>query len=98
VNQYNPSVYILASKYHGVLYTGISSNLPHRIWQHRHKLVNGFSRQYNVDRLVWFEFHEDIVAAITREKQIKKWNIAWKIEMIEAVNPDWRDRYEEILG
>jgi putative endonuclease len=98
MDHHKPAVYILASKCQGVLYTGVTSNLPQRIWQHKHKLVDGFSRQYNVDRLVWFELHVEMYASITREKQIKKWNRAWKIELIEAGNPDWNDRFEEILG
>ena len=98
MHHHKPAVYILASKYQGVLYLGVTSNLPQRIWQHKHKLVDGFSRQYNVDCLVWFELHDEMYAAITREKQIKKWNRAWKIELIEAQNPDWSDRFEEILG
>ena len=97
MDHFNPAVYILASKTQGVLYTGVTSNLPQRIWQHKHKLVDGFSRKYNVDRLVWFELHTDMLAAIDREKQIKKWNRAWKIELIESSNPDWEDRYSEIL-
>jgi putative endonuclease len=95
---HKPAVYILASKYQGVLYIGVTSNLPQRIWQHKHKLVDGFSRKYNADRLVWFELHVEMYAAITREKQIKKWNRAWKIELIETDNPDWNDRFEDILG
>ena len=98
MDHFKPAVYILSSKYQGVLYIGVTSNLPHRIWQHKHKLVDGFSRQYNADRLVWFELHVEMYAAITREKQIKKWNRAWKIKMIETCNPDWNDRFEEILG
>ena len=98
MNHHNPSVYILASKFRGVLYTGVTSNLPQRIWQHKQKLVAGFSRQYNVERLVWFEMHADMQAAITREKQIKKWNRAWKVELIESSNPLWEDRYHDILG
>ena len=98
MDHFKPAVYILASKYQGVLYTGVTSNLPHRIWQHKHKLVDGFSRKYSANRLVWFELHVEMYAAITREKQIKKWNRAWKIKMIETCNPDWNDRFEEILG
>ena len=98
MDHFKPAVYILASKYQGVLYTGVTSNLPHRIWQHKHKLVDGFSRKYSANRLVWFELHVEMYAAITREKQIKKWNRAWKIELIETDNPNWNDRMEEILG
>jgi putative endonuclease len=98
MDHFKPAVYILASKYQGVLYIGVTSNLPQRIWQHKHKLVDGFSQQYNVDRLIWYELHMEMYAAITREKQIKKWNRAWKIELIETDNPNWNDRFEEILG
>ena len=94
----NPAVYILASKYHGVIYTGVTSNLPQRIWQHKQRLVGGFCRQYNADRLVWFEQHQDMYAAIVREKQIKKWNRGWKIELVETGNPAWDDLYEAVLG
>jgi putative endonuclease len=98
MDHFNPAVYILTSKIQGVLYTGVTSNLPQRIWQHKHKLVDGFSRKYYVDRLVWFELHTEMLAAITREKQIKKWNRAWKFGLIESTNPDWADRVTEILG
>ena len=98
MDHFNPAVYILASKIQGILYTGVTSNLPQRIWQHKHKLVDGFSRKYNVDQLVWFELHSDMLVAITREKQIKKWNRSWKIELIESSNPGWTDRYNEIVG
>ena len=98
MNYLNPAVYLLASKYRGVLYVGVTSNLPQRIGQHKLKLVGGFSRQYNVDRLVWYERHVDMSAAITREKQIKKWNRAWKIELIEASNPEWQDLFAEVLS
>jgi len=93
-----PCVYLLASKPQGVLYTGVTSNLKSRIWQHKQKLVAGFSKKYNADRLVWYEQHADIYAAIVREKQIKKWNRDWKIELIESRNPDWADLYQDILG
>ena len=98
MEQKHPSVYILTNKPRGVLYIGVTSNLACRIWQHHQKLVNGFSKIYNTDRLVWYEFHAEMYQAITREKQIKKWNRAWKIEMIDAFNPDWRDLYHEIVG
>ena len=93
-----PCVYILTNVHRTVLYTGVTSNLPYRIWQHRRKLVEGFSKQYNVDCLVWYEQHFEMYAAITREKQIKKWNRNWKIELIETFNPAWRDLYEEVIG
>ncbi len=93
----SPCVYILTSKPHGVLYTGVSSNLKYRVWQHKQKLVDGFSKKYNADHLVWYEQHTDIYAAITRERQIKKWNRDWKIELIESTNPEWKDLYVDIL-
>ena len=92
-----PAVYLLASKRNGTLYIGVTSNLPARIWQHRNDRIDGFTRKYRVHRLVYFELHEEMTAAIQREKQLKKWRRAWKIELIEKNNPEWRDLYEEIL-
>ena len=89
-------VYILASEPYGTLYIGVTSHLVKRIWQHREGVVEGFSKQYGVKRLVWFEVHSEIVQAITREKQIKKWNRNWKVNLIQEMNPDWRDLYDEI--
>ena len=94
----NPTVYILASKYRGVLYIGVTSNLQFRIWQHRQKLIKGFTRKYNIDRLVWFEQYEQMYDAIVREKRIKKWNRDWKIRLVELTNPGWHDLYDEILS
>ena len=91
-----PSVYILASKPNGALYIGVTSNLPQRIWQHKNDLVGGFTKRYHVHTLVWYEIHESIEAAITREKTLKKWNRAWKISLIEETNPSWSDLYSEI--
>ena len=93
---FQPCVYLLASKRNGTLYTGVTSNLLGRIQQHRSGLVRGFTRQYNVKLLVWFEQHATMDSAITREKRIKKWNRAWKLELIEAENPDWRDLAEDL--
>ena len=92
-----PCVYILASRERGTLYTGVTSDLPGRIWQHRADLVPGFTRQYHVHRLVWFEQHETMESAILREKRIKHWNRLWKVELIESTNRDWRDLYSDIL-
>ena len=89
-------VYMLATRRDGPLYVGVTSNLPKRIWQHREHVVRGFTAKYNVDRLVWYEAHGGAEAAILREKQLKRWRRAWKIELIEKNNPDWRDLYEEI--
>ena len=94
----SPCVYILTSKPHGVLYIGVTSNLINRVWQHKQKLLDGFSEKYNADRLAWYEQHSDMYSAITREKQIKKWNRDWKIELIESFNPGWKDLYSDILG
>ena len=91
-----PCVYILASKPNGTLYIGITSNLVQRIWQHKSDFVEGFTKRYRVHRLVWYEVHESMESAILREKVIKKWNRAWKIELIEKSNPTWRDLYDEI--
>ncbi len=86
-------VYILASGRYGTLYVGVTADLVRRVWQHRKGLVDGFTREHGVHRLVWFETHEEIYQAITREKQIKKWNRAWKLDMISEANPTWRDLY-----
>lgn len=86
-------VYLLASKPHGTLYAGSTSDLLRRVWEHRVKAVPGFSAKYGVDRLVWFERHEDLEAAILRERRIKGWRRAWKVELIEKDNPHWVDLY-----
>ena len=93
-----PCVYMLASKPYGVLYTGVTSNLLKRVWEHKNRLVDGFCRTYNVDKLIWYEAHSDMPAAITREKQLKKWKRKWKIRLIEETNPGWIDLYEQILS
>lgn len=90
------AVYLLASAKNGTLYIGMTSNLPQRIWQHRNHVVKGFTNAYNVTQIVWYELHETAESAIIREKQIKKWNRAWKIKLIEASNPNWQDLYEQI--
>ncbi|HXG80195.1 MAG TPA: GIY-YIG nuclease family protein [Sphingomicrobium sp.] len=90
-----PCVYLLASGFHGTLYTGVTSNLPGRTWQHREEVTGGFTKRYGVKRLVWFEVHETMDGAIRREKQIKRWHRQWKIELIEAENPTWRDLAED---
>jgi putative endonuclease len=89
-------VYILASKIGGTLYIGVTNDLVRRVYQHREKLIEGFTRQYDVSRLVYYEVHSDIEAAITREKQMKKWNRAWKVRLIEEDNPNWDDLYKRI--
>lgn len=89
-------VYILASERNGTLYIGVTSDLPKRIYQHREAATDGFSKKYEVKNLVYFETHESIEHAIIREKQMKKWNRAWKIELIERFNPGWNDLFEKI--
>jgi putative endonuclease len=84
-------VYILASKKRGTLYTGVTSNLERRMYEHKHHLLEGFTRKYDVTRLVWYEQGEDIAAAIALEKKIKNRNRQWKIALIEKNNPDWND-------
>jgi len=93
-----PAVYILASRANGTLYTGVTSNLVKRIYEHRNNLSDGFTKRYGVHRLVYYEIHADMVAAISREKQIKKWNRQWKVDLVEAGNPEWRDLWAEITG
>lgn len=92
----NFCVYLLASHKNGTLYVGVTSDLVKRIWQHKSKLIDGFTKDYGVDQLVWFEQHLSAESAITREKQIKKWNRAWKIALIEQSNPLWTDLYDSI--
>ncbi|MBK8989165.1 MAG: GIY-YIG nuclease family protein [Chloroflexi bacterium] len=91
-----PCVYILASQRNGTLYTGVTSDLVKRVWQHKNEVHEGFTKKYNVHMLVYFEAHETMPAAITREKQIKKWNRQWKINLIEKENPQWRDLWDDI--
>ena len=86
-----PCVYILASERNGTLYIGVTSDLARRIWDHKTDAIEGFTRKYGVHILVHVEFHETMVDAITREKQLKKWNRAWKLRLIEQANPTWRD-------
>ena len=92
-----PCVYMLCNKPHGVLYVGVTADLPARIWQHRQGEGSTFTKRYNLKRLVWYEFHGTMEQAIHREKCIKEWKRAWKIELIESVNPEWDDLYETLL-
>lgn len=92
-----PCVYLLASRRNGTLYTGVTSSLTKRIWEHRNNFVEGFTKKYGVHTLVWYELHETMEAAIQREKAIKNWKRAWKIKMIEEMNPEWRDLYPDLL-
>ena len=90
-------IYILSNKKQGTLYVGVTSNLVKRIYEHKQKTVNGFSKQYNLDKLVYYEILDNIEPAISREKQLKNWHHRWKIDLIEKANPDWNDLYESIL-
>ena len=92
-----PCVYILANRYNGTLYIGVTSDLIKRIWQHKEGKSENFSQNYDLKRLVYFETHESMYQAIQKEKQLKKWNRAWKIRLIESMNPTWRDLFNEIL-
>jgi putative endonuclease len=92
-----PCVYIVASKRHGTLYTGVTSNLPKRAYEHREGHMKGFSKKYGCKLLVWYEVHESMIEAITREKQIKAGSRDKKIALIEALNPDWNDLYESLI-
>ena len=91
------AVYILASKRNGTLYTGVTSDLIERIWQHRNLVVEGFSSRYSVHRLVYFEFHQEMGDAIAREKRLKKWERAWKLRIIEEKNPQWLDLWDQVI-
>jgi putative endonuclease len=93
-----PAVYILASKRNGTLYTGVTSDLVKRIWQHKNDVVPGFTRKYSVHMLVYYELADEMTAAIAREKQIKGGSRARKLALIESINPGWRDLYDYILG
>ena len=91
-----PCVYLLASKRNGTLYVGVTSNLVKRVWEHKNHVVDGFTKEYQVDLLVWYEVHETMESAIQREKAIKEWQRAWKLKLIEQMNPDWNDLYDSV--
>jgi len=89
-------VYILANKRNGTIYVGMTDDLVKRVWQHRENLVRGFTQSYGVKLLVWYEQHESRASAFQLERQLKKWNRVWKLELIEKTNPGWRNLWEEI--
>ena len=93
-----PCTYILSNKPNGTLYIGVTSNVVQRVWQHKHVLVDGFSKEHGLKLLVYFELHDSMEDAIVREKRLKKWKRAWKIELIESQNPQWKDLYLDLLG
>ena len=88
---------MLAGKRNGTLYVGVTSNLVQRLWQHKNDLVEGFTKRYRVHTLVWYELHEVMESAITREKAVKRWKRDWKIELIQRDNPSWRDLYDDLI-
>jgi putative endonuclease len=90
-------VYILANKRNGTLYTGVTSDIIKRSWEHKNKLVEGFTEKYDVDKLVYYEQFKNVEYAIQREKRLKKYNRKWKIDLIEKANPDWKDLYEDLI-
>ena len=92
-----PAVYILASSRNGTLYIGVTSDLIKRVWEHKNYSARGFTRRHGVQQLVYYELHGDMHQAIRREKQLKKWERAWKIRIIEECNPLWRDLYPDIF-
>jgi putative endonuclease len=91
-------VYILASRRDGAIYVGMTNDLVRRVYEHRTKVVPGFTSRYNITQLVWFEIYDDPISAISREKELKKWKRAWKVQLIEAQNPGWDDLYESICN
>ncbi len=91
-------VYILANRAYGTLYVGVTSDLAKRVWEHREHLVAGFTTKHKIQQLVWYELHDSIEAAITRKKQIKEWHRAWKINLIQDMNPKWRDLYDDLTA
>ena len=91
-----PCTYILANRKHGAIYTGVTSNLSQRVWQHKNDLVEGFSKKYQTHTLVWYEVHDNMDSAITREKLLKGWHRDWKIKLIEKENPAWVDLYDQL--
>jgi len=92
-----PAVYILASRMNGTLYIGVTSYLVRRVWEHKNDLVEGFTQRYGVHRLVWYESHETMEAAILQEKRLKEWRRAWKLRLIQRINPEWEDLYDRLI-
>jgi putative endonuclease len=92
-----PCVYMMASSRNGTLYIGVTSDLIARVWQHKSNAVDGFTKKYGIHTLVWYESHETMVFAIAREKALKNWHRIWKVRIIEQMNPDWLDLYNELI-
>ena len=92
-----PCVYILTNKPRGTLYIGVTSNLPQRIWQHKNKVTKGFTEKHKLNKLVWYEVHDNMMSAIEREKALKAWKREWKIRVVEEMNPTWGDLYDDLF-
>ncbi|MCB9991462.1 MAG: GIY-YIG nuclease family protein [Rhodospirillales bacterium] len=91
-------VYILSSTHNRVLYIGVTSDLPKRVWEHKNRVIKGFTEKYNVDRLVYYEVYNDSESAIKRERNMKEWKRDWKVQLIEKENPEWQDLYKTICA
>ncbi|WP_371378308.1 GIY-YIG nuclease family protein [Thalassotalea aquiviva] len=91
-----PAIYIISNESNNVIYVGVTSNLLQRIFQHKQKLTEGFSKRYNLEKLVYFELFDDMDSAIYREKRLKRWQRSWKERLIKRVNPEWKDLYQEL--
>ena len=91
-----PAVYIMAKLHRATMYVGVTSNLWHRVWDHKNRRFDGFTADRELDKLVWYEHHHAMEVAIAREKLLKRWHRAWKFRIIEEINPEWRDLHEEI--
>ncbi len=95
--EYGGCVYLITNKPNGVLYTGVTSNIARRAWEHREGVADGFTKRYDIKRIVYIERHEDIRVAIQREKNIKHWSRAWKVKLILDQNPEWADLYDQLI-
>ena len=91
-----PCVYMMASGRNGTLYIGVTSDLIKRVWQHKNNVMEGFTKTHEVHQLVWYEPHPNMESAISREKSLKKWNRIWKLRLIEQINPQWQDLYDQL--
>jgi len=91
-----PCVYMMASERNGTLYIGVTSDLIARVWQHKNNVADGFTKKYAVHQLIWYEAHQSMESAILREKSLKKWNRIWKLRLIEQMNPEWQDLYDQL--
>ena len=93
-----PCVYMMTNKRNGTLYIGVTSNLVQRVWQHKNEVADGFTKKYGLHTLIWYELHTTMESAITREKALKFWKRLAKLRIIEQINPNWRDLYNEVIG